>query len=349
MKKITLSSNDKITFISNMSTMLTAGIPILETIDSLAEDAKGNLKKILEELRNDIMQGKPINQSFAKFPYAFDKVTVNIIKAAEEAGTLDVALKDIKENIRKEAEFRDKIKSALTYPILIFVVFIGVFLLILTFVVPRISTVFMRMRVELPLPTKILIFLSDLIVKNAIIAIVLAVLSIIAVVVLYVQQKKLLLRILFSLPLISNLVQQIDITRFSRSMYLLLNAGIPITSALELSEEVVMKSEITKSIRHCKELVMSGKKLSEGFKNAKHIFPSIMIKITEAGEKTGSLDKAMQDTSDYLDYQVSNTLKTLTALLEPIMLVVVGVMIGGMMLSIIAPIYGIISQVSGMG
>ena len=129
-------------------------------------------------------------------------------------------------------------------------------------------------------------------------------------------------------------------------MYLLLNAGIPIAAALELAQEVVVKQEVSKAVVHSKELVLAGSELSDGLKAAKDVFPNIMIKITEAGEKSGSLDKSMLDISEYLDYQVANTLKTLTTLLEPIMLVFVGVLVGGMMLAIIAPIYGLIGQVT---
>lgn len=344
-KNIHLSTSEKLGFIGNLSTMLTAGISILEIVDSLLEDSKGNQKKILDVLHADLEQGNHISTSFEKFPNVFDKITINLIKASEEAGTLDITLKDLKENIKKDTEFRDKIKGALTYPVLIIFVFIGVLVMILTVVVPKISTVFSRLSVTLPLPTKILIFLSNLLVKYTIPSLAVIAIFIFIMVVLYRSQKKLLFRLLFSLPLVSELAKEIDLTRFSRSLFLLLNAGIPITSALELTEEVVMKRDVSKAILHCKEIVFSGKKLSEGLKDAKHIFPSIMIKITEAGEKSGSLDKSMQDASEYLDYQVSGTLRTLTTLLEPIMLVVVGVMIGGMMLAIIAPIYGLIGQV----
>ena len=143
-KHVSISANDKITLISNLTTMLGAGIPILETVDSLLEDAKGNQRKLLQVLRDDLIQGQPINTTFAKFPRIFDKITVNIIKASEEAGTLDVTLKDLKENIKKEMEFNDKIKSALIYPSFIVVVFFAVLLLILVVVVPKISTVFLR-------------------------------------------------------------------------------------------------------------------------------------------------------------------------------------------------------------
>lgn len=344
-ENISISNNEKLSLISNLSTMLTAGIPILEAIDSLLEDTKGSQKKLLETLSNDLMQGKRVYYTFSRFPRIFDKVTVNIIKASEEAGTLDETLKDLVETIKKETEFNDKIRSAMVYPLFIMVVFVGLMLMILTVVVPKIATVFLRLKVELPLPTRIMMFMSDLLLKNTVLTVSVVVLTILGLIVLFKQNKRLIVKMFISLPLISRLAKEIDVTRFTRSLYLLLTAGIPITSALELTEEVVVKKEVGHAITHAKEVVASGRKLSEGFKDTRNIFPSIMIRITEAGEKSGSLDKAMSDASEYLDYQVSKTLKTVTTLIEPLMLVVVGIMVGGMMLAIIAPIYGLISQV----
>ena len=345
LKNIHLSTSEKLGLVSNMSTMLTAGIPILETIDSLLEDAKGNQKKLLESVRSDLTEGNHVSTSFEKFPEIFDKVTINLLKAAEEAGTLDVTLKDLKDNIKKETEFKDKIKAALTYPMLIVIVFIGVLFMILVVVIPKISTVFSRLNVKLPLPTVILITMSDIVVKQTIPFVIGTIIFVVSVVFLFKKQKKTVLHYVFSLPLVSKLIKEIDLTRFSRSMYLLLNAGIPITLALELGREVVMKDDISRALKNSTEVVLSGKKLSEGLKEAKSIIPGIMIKIIEAGEKSGSLDKSMQDISEYLDYEVSNTLRTLTAMLEPIMLIFVGILVGGMMLAIIAPIYGLIGQV----
>jgi type II secretory pathway component PulF len=341
-----ISSTDKLALVSNLATMLTAGIPILEVVDSLLEDAKGNQKKLLDSLKSDLTQGNHVADAFAKFPRVFDKITVNLIRASEEAGTLDITLIDLKSSIRKDAEFSDKIKGALTYPVLILFVFGGVLLMILIVVVPKISTVFMRLNVELPLPTQILIGMSQALTQYTIFVALGAVAFCAGIFLLYREKKREFLHLLFMLPVVSLLAKQIDLTRFSRSLYLLLNAGIPIAAALELTQEVVLKREVAESIAHCKEVVLAGSQLSEGLKKAKGIFPNIMIKITEAGEKSGSLNKSMQDVSDYLDYQVEKTLKTLTTLLEPIMLIFVGVLVGGMMLAIIAPIYGLIGQVT---
>ncbi|MEI6533163.1 MAG: type II secretion system F family protein [Candidatus Roizmanbacteria bacterium] len=342
---ISITGNEKIGLISNLSTMLAAGIPILETVDSILEDVKGNQRKLLQALRDDLIEGKRISATFAKFPNIFDKVTVNIIKAAEEAGNLDVALKDLKENIKREMEFGDKVRSAFIYPGLIFIVFSGVILLILVFVVPRIATVFSRLNVALPLPTRVLIFISNALLTYTIPIILITIVTIISSVMLYKAKRRQFLQMILSLPLISDLGQLIDLTHFTRSMFLLLTSGIPITTALELAQETILNKRVEKAISQSRNMILSGKRLSEGLKANKKCIPSIMIKIVEAGEKSGTLDRSMSDITEFLDYQVTNTLKMLTTLMEPLILIFAGGLIGGMMLSIIAPIYSIISQV----
>lgn len=344
-QNIRISDSDKISLISNLSTMLTAGIPILEAVDSIMEDAKPGVKKILETLKEDIIQGRHVHTTFAKFPEVFDKVTVNVVKASEEAGTLDVTLRDLKESIAEQMEFNDKVKSALTYPAFLLVVFMGILLLNLIFVIPRITTVFSNLKVPLPLPTKILIFVSNLMLKYTFPFLIFVAIFIGVFVFLFLRRRRMVLRFIYSLPLVNGLVKLIDITRFSRSLHLLLSSGITITEGLELTSEVVMRRETAEVINKCKEFVLAGKPLSQGLRTAKGYIPTIMIKLIEAGEKTGTLEKSMQDISEYFDYQVTNTLKTLTALLEPVMLVVVGLIVGGLMISIIAPIYSLISKV----
>ena len=342
----TISNSEKLSLISNIGTMLEAGIPILEVVDSMLEETKGGQKIILENLKADLNQGKTIANSFEKFPKVFNPVIINLIRAAEESGTLDATLKDITENIKKEAEFSDKIKAALVYPLLVVVIFLGVFLLILTFVIPRVSTIFDRLRVNLPLPTKILIVISKTFLAHTAIIIAGIIVLVVGLFFLYKIKRRLILDAFFTLPLISKLMKEIDLTRLSRNMSLLLASGIPITQALELSQNVVTKKEVRRVVGECKRLVSSGKKLSEGFKKEKGVIPSMMIRITEAGEKSGTLEKSMQNLAEYFDSQVSNHLKTLATLFEPVLLIVIGILVGGVMLAIIAPIYGLISQIT---
>lgn len=343
--QLRLASEEKIGLISNLSTMLQAGIPIADTVTALLEEAKGNQKKILISLQEDITAGKQISESFAQFPYVFDKVTVNLLKAAEEAGTLEATLRDLQKNILQEREFSDKVKSAMFYPAVVMVIFVGVLLSMLLVVIPRISQVFSRLNVELPLPTKVLIFLSNAIIQNWLLVSVSVALLVAVVVILFNTKRELVLGFVFGFPGVSKLVTQIDITRFSRSLNLLLASGIPITTSLELAQEVILKKEVAQLVLRAREQAQAGHPFSAGLRSKKNIFPSMMIKLMEVGERSGTLEEAMLNVSEHMDYTVSKSIKKLTALLEPLMLVLVGLAVGGMMLSIIAPIYGLIGQV----
>lgn len=341
-----LSSSEKIEFFSNMYTMLKAGIPILNGVESLLEDSKGNMRKVFSAIREDLLAGRRLHMSLSKFPETFDKVTVNLIKAAEEAGTLETTLADIKKNTQAEMEFSDKVRSALTYPVFVFILFVAVMGVMLFVVMPKISQVFSRLKVDIPLPTRILIGLSSFIMAHTLEVVVGLVVIFVTLWILYNKKRRFLLNILFHLPVISNLYKKVDIVRFSRSMGLLLSSGVPIVNALELSTEVVNRQDLRKLLENSKKMVYAGKQFSEGLKAQKGIIPTIVVKLIELGEASGSLDRAMADVTEYMDYEVSKNLKVLTTLLEPVMLVVVGTMVGGMMMSIISPMYSMIGQVS---
>lgn len=343
-ENLTLQNSEKLGLLSNLSTMVNAGLTLAEAVSSLLEDSTGNLKLVLTGIEADITQGKPLHTALSRYPKVFDSVTVAIIKASEESGTIDVVLKDVKNTIKKDMEFGDKIRSALTYPMVILVVFFGVLLLLITFVIPKISEVFLRLRVDLPLPTRILIGLSNLVLNYTVPTLLVAGGVILFLLFLYRKKRAFVINILLNLPYVSSIARQIDLTRFSRSMYLLLVSAIPLYSALELTQAVAMKREIREAIIRAREYVGGGKRLTDGLRGQKSI-PSLMIKIIEVGERSGSLDKSMEDLSEYFDYQVTTTLQYLMTLLEPVILVLVGVVVGGMMMAIIAPIYNLIGQV----
>lgn len=341
---LTLSNSEKLGLLSNLSTMVNAGLTMAEAVESLLEDATGNLKTVLAGVLADITQGKPLHFALSKYPRIFDRVTVAIIKASEESGTIDVVLKDVKNTLKKDIEFSDKIRSSLTYPAVIMVVFFGVMTLLVTFVIPKIADVFLRLKVDLPLPTRILIAVSNLVLHYTVPTLLVLVGTISGLVFLYKKQRKLFVNVLLNLPYISTIARQVDLTRFTRSLYLLLISAIPLYSALELTQEVVVKKEVRLAIMRAREYVAGGKRLADGLRGQKGI-PSLMVKIIEVAERSGSLDKSMQDLADYFDYQVTTTLAYMMTLLEPVILVFVGIIVGGMMMAIIAPIYNIIGQV----
>ena len=291
--RVSLKGTEKLELIGSFATMIGSGISILEMVKSLAEDTKGGQRIILDEMREDLTQGKHIYVTFGKFPRVFDRVSINVIRASEAAGTLDLALRDLRSTLQKDMEFSDKIRSALMYPAFIIIVFIGILGMILTFVIPKISTVFTQLNVPLPLPTRIMIFLSDIIVKHTL-WFSLALVGFSALLYyLFSHKRKQVLESLYRLPMISTLVMQIDVTNFARNLSVLLTSGLPITQALELVSEVVVRQRMTSLLLNTKNMVLAGRSLSEGFRSDKGALPSIVIKLVEAGEKTGSLDRIL--------------------------------------------------------
>lgn len=339
-------AKDKLTVISNLATMLSAGIPILEAVEALLPENKGGAKKFLKLTQAALTEGKPISYAMGQMPRDFDAVTMNLVRAAEEAGTLEETLKDLQISIKKDIAFRDELRASMTYPIFIFVIFFGVLLLILLFVVPRISKVFLGLRMALPPATMFMINVSDALVRYWPFIIVGFVIVMVILVAFVRAKKRQVVNALLKLPLLNHLGRTIDLTRFTRSMGLLLRAGIPVSEALELSEAVVSKREMAQMVEKMKDAVSEGLPLSEGLQQSKSLVPPLMIRIVETAEHSGTLEKTMQELSEYFQNQVSAKLKTISTLIEPIMIVVIGLLVGGMMLAIIAPIYSLISQIN---
>lgn len=344
---VSLSNKDKLALISNLATMLSSGIPIIDAIDSMMLESKGNLRKILEQLKHDLSEGRTISRSLEASPKAFDPVTLNLIKAAEEAGTLDTTLKDIVSHLKKDMAFNSTVKGALAYPAFVVAVFVLVLLVILTFVIPRVAQVFGGLRVELPIATKVLMSISSTLLAYYPFLIIGAVVAGVLLAVLFRTHKRALINALLSLPLLRQLGRQMDLARLTRSLSLLLGSGIPIMEALELSEHVVVKREVLAALQRARNAVSTGHPLSDGLRDPHHpVIPGMMLRIIQAGEVSGSLEHSLQELSEYFEDQVQNTLKTTTTLIEPIMLVVIGLLVGGMMLAIIAPIYNLMSQIN---
>lgn len=347
-ESVHISAEEKISLFSNMATMLASGIPISDTIESLLDEAKGNTRQILLTLQEDIGSGHHIHQSFSKFPNAFDKVTVNLVRSAEESGTLETSLRDIQANLQKELEFGDKVKSALMYPALVMVVFVVVLIVMLLVVVPKISQVFSRLKVTIPLPTRMMIVMSELLTKHPIEVSIVLFVFVAGIVLLFRYKRQMVMNFLFDLPGVSQLIRKTDLTHFTRNLYLLLSSGIPIVMALELAEDVVRKEEVRNLIKEARNRAVSGYPFFQGLRSKQRIVPEMMIKLMEVGEKTGTLETSMQSVADHMDYEVTKSLAKFTTILEPVMLVVVALVVGGMMMAIISPIYGLISQVGNM-
>ena len=218
--------------------------------------------------------------------------------------------------------------------------------MILVYVIPRISKVFSKLKVELPIQTKIMIAVSDTFLAYWIIITVIFVIFVVTMVFLFKTRRRQITSIMMSLPLISRLGKEIDLAKFTQAMGFLLSSGISITKAMEYAQHVVVKKSTSEAIAKANEKLLAGNPLAEGFEKSKDVFPVAMIRIIAAGEKSGSLEKSLVELSEQFEEQVENTLKTVTTLMEPLLLIVIGFLVGGIMLSIIAPIYQMIGSIS---
>lgn len=346
--RIRLRGKDKVSLFSDLATMLTAGIPISEVIESIEMDSNGKLKRVLKELHQSITNGEPLSKGMERFPRSFDTVTLNIMRAAETGGTLEVSLQDIVRNLKKQLAFIDSIRIAMIYPAFIGVIFTGIILLMLTFVIPRIAKVFESMRVNIPWITRAMITASDYFLGHWILVSVVFIGLIVLIYLLISMNRRAVVSALLSMPGLRRLGTNIDLLQLTRSFALLVKAGVPLDESIVLSKRVVRKKQVIAAIDLMQRNIEAGRPLSHGLRDGKTVIPPIMSRSIETAESSGTLEQTLQSLSEYFDEQVAESVKIVNSLLEPVMIVVIGVMVGSLMATIIAPIYNLISQVNSL-
>lgn len=342
--RIRLHSKEQLALFTDLTTMLMAGIPLLEAVESLQPDAKGNSKKVLGELRHSLLNGETLSHAMERFPKTFDPITVNLMRAAEAGGTLEDTLQDIVKTLQKEVAFSTSLKIAMIYPAFVMVIFSGIVIMMLTFVIPRVSEVFKSLRVPLPLLTKILIHASVFFMAHwpVIIASIVAC-GVLAGVFVRTHQRA-FGQALLNLPGLQKLGTNIDLARLTRTLALLLRAGVPLDQTLQLATRAVRKKSTMAVIAIMQRNMNAGKPLASGMRSAHKDVPAILSRSLETAERTGTLEKTLQNLSKHFDAQAGEGLKAISSLIEPLMIVVVGGLVGGLILTVMAPIYNVISH-----
>ncbi len=344
--KLKIKGKDRLEMLSDITTMLKSGIPILDAVISLEKDSRGNVKKVLRALKNGLYNGESLAKIFGKFPLIFDDITINLIRAAESGGTLETTMQDIVDTGKKELNFSDQLRNTMIYPLFVLVVFVGIVILVLAFVMPHVSKVFESINAHMPLITRVMLAASAFFVKYWIPIIIAFVLLVTLLVIFFKTHKRMLVRLTMSLPFLHKLGRNIDYARFMRSFGLLMRAGVPILEALKLSEPIVQKKDTSEVVHQMSKDVANGKPLAASLVDDGATVPAVMERSLKTAEESGTLDEALQNLAEYFDDQVASSLKVIGSIVEPVMIVVVGAMVGTLMISVIAPVYGMIGQLT---
>ena len=332
-------------FTRQLATMITSGLPLSDALVVLQKQTENKkLVEIIKQISDDIEGGSSFSSALSKHSSIFSAAYINVIKAGEASGTLDKVLLKLAETLEKDREFSGKVKGALIYPAVILVAMTLVAAIILIFVVPKLSEVYVDLGITLPLPTRILIALSNFMVRFWWLVTVVGVIGFIALGRYRKTPEGALLidGILIKLPVIGKLNRDSSLTTFTRTLGALVAAGVPIIDALKISGETATNAVHRQAVDRVANVVEKGSTLSKALTNEES-FPPIIAQMASVGEETGKMDEVLTKVSIFFEQEVDQQVKNLTTALEPIIMVILGIMVGLLMISIVLPIYSITS------
>lgn len=342
-----ITALDRISLASNLAVMLKAGVGMSEALEVSAKDSKNvYFKKVCADIGFALENGQQLSDGLAKFPNDFDHVFISLVKAGEASGKLEEVLTQLCLQLKKDYSLTSKIKSAFAYPLVLVGGLIAVVIMLMVFVLPRLVTLFESSNLKLPLSTRIVFAISNVLSAKPYISITIILIFILAFILILRKRKvqKYFMRVLFKIPIFANLIRQIELSRFTRTLGNLLQSGVPIVKAIEITSNSMSIPIFQKTALKVKEDVTKGVSLSSSFKQNNKIFPEMLISVMRVGEKSGNLDQLLFGLSDFYTEQVDNALNNIAGLVEPVLLIIVGLAIGGMAISIILPIYQLIGS-----
>jgi type IV pilus assembly protein PilC len=323
--------------------MINSGLSLLRSLTILSEQTENKvLADILGLVRNDIETGVSLSSAMAKHPKAFPPLMVNMTRAGEIGGFLDAVLLQIAENYEAEVKLRGKIKSAMTYPVVVFVMAILACIGMLLFIVPVFKGLFDDLGGTLPAPTRVLIFLSNMLKVGfpAFIVGFFAFTIVWAKFRLHPRVRNVVDPLKLKVPVFGTLFQKIALSRFARNLGTMLRSGVPILQALDIVADTTGNVVLARAIRDVQESVRSGETITQPLTNHP-VFPPMVVQMMAVGEDTGALDTMLAKISEFYDQEVEATTESLTALIEPLMIAFLGGVVGSMIIALYMPIFKI--------
>ena len=343
-----LSLTDKVFLTKYLSLMLKVGTDLFSAIDILIEDFQsGPAKRFLLEIRSNLEQGKPFWYTFSLHPEYFSPVVTNLIKAGETSGNLETTLEQVSQDLERERDLTSKIKSALIYPVLLLVASFLMVIFLVVFAVPKLAEMFISAGAKLPTYSKIVLGTGMFLNKHLGIVLPLILGIPIALFIYFGKTKhgkELFNKFLDKIPVTRDLLEKLALQRFSTVLAHLIKAGMPIIQAIEVTSYATGNPKYEAALlRISKEYLAKGLSIGDSFKKEK-VFPPVVTNLVAIGEKAGHTEEILETLSKFYESEIDVTLKTLVSLIEPLMLLFLGVVVGGIALSLIVPVYQFVSQ-----
>jgi type IV pilus assembly protein PilC len=336
-----VKNGDIILFARQFSTMIDAGLPIIQCLDILyTQQGNATFRRMLKEIKESVEGGATLAEALKKFPKHFDDLFVNMIAAGEAGGILDAILRRLAAYMEKAAKLKSKVKGAMTYPIVTLIIAVLVLAVILIFVIPVFEEMFADFGGELPAATKFVVAMSDMVKSKVLYIVVALVIFIIAFKKFYTTQKgqDVIDDLTLKFPVFGDLLRKVAVAKFTRTMGTMLASGVAILEALDIVAKTAGNRTVEKAIYDVRTGIAEGRTMADPLAES-GVFPPMVCQMISVGESTGALDAMLEKIADFYDEEVDQAVENLTSLIEPFMLVFLGVTIGGLVVAMYLPIF----------
>ncbi len=335
---------DKVLFARHLALMIRAGLPLRSSILAIKEQSKNKkFRRVLEDVVKNIERGQSLAACLSRHPGVFGSLYTNMIKVGEESGTLQQNLENLAQQLEKNYQLRKRVKAAMIYPSIIVIAIIALSIGLVFFVLPKITPIFESFKIQLPLTTRILIKTTFLL-RNYGLFILIGAFGF-GIFLFFLSRIKpirmILDKIILKVPIAGKISRDVNISHFNRTLGVLLQSGVSVIGALEITKTTLGSLVYKKELERLTEEIKKGKSISNYLNKKEKLFPLIVSRMIGVGEKTGKLDETLLYVSDFYVTEVDRTTKTLSSILEPVLLVVIGLIVGFIALAIISPIYEI--------
>src|SRR3989344_3806333 len=339
---------EKIFFVQQIGIMVQTGISLSVALKTLSEQTTNKkFKEILADLQITVERGNLLSLGLERHKKVFGELFVNMVKAGESSGKLEEVLKQLFTQMKKDNEIVSKVKSAMIYPCIVLIAMGGVAIMVMVYVIPKLTSIFTEMNAKLPLATTILIALSNFTVKYGILLLILLVILVILFKKIISTQKGRFVyhAILLKTPIMGGILQEINLARFCRTLSSLLKTDIAIIKSFEITANVLGNELYKQALLDGKELIKKGKNVHDSLEAYTHLFPPVVMQMVSVGEETGSLDTILEQSASFYEDEVDQTMKNLTSIIEPVLILFLGVGVAAMAIAIIMPMYNLGQQI----